>query len=297
MEAFLTAAPFAAAFLYALASLFLKRAASSGIGALAMCFCFNVVVSIVYLPVLAYTYNPNTAGMLWIVLVCTVLFLLGQICTYLCVYVGDISIMNPVMGAKLLVVAAISFLFVDMPMPSAWIWGAVLCAAAIFIMGFSGAKEGYKSLITIVLALLTCLFYGTVDVIMQMFAPKMGVLFFISALSVSLLPASLPMLPFAIRDFKAEGFIRGGKWLAVGIPMIVVQDILFCISLSLLPGGAVVVNILYSTRGLWTVFLVWAAGAYFGNTEAADAGKWAFARRAIGALMLMASVILVLEFK
>ena len=293
MEALLIAAPFVSAFLYALASMFLKRAANSGIGPAAMCFCFNAFVSAVYAPVLLLTYDSGTAEMLWIVGTCTVLFLLGQICTYLCVYVGDVSIMNPVMGAKVLVVALIAYLVVGIPMPSAWVWAAFICAAAIFTMGFSGLKDAGRTFATVVMALLTCLFYGTVDVVMQLYAPKMGVLFFISALSVSLLPASLPLLPWALKDFK-RGAGAGVKWLYAGIPMIVIQDILFCLSLSLSKGGAVAVNILYSTRGLWSIFLVWALGAHFANREALDAGCGAFLRRTAGAFMLLISVVMVL---
>jgi hypothetical protein len=53
-------------------------------------------------------------------------------------------------------------------------------------------------------------------------------------------------------------------------------------------------NILYNTRGVWSVVLVWIAGSWFSNTESAVGNRTMF-RRLLGALLLLSAVFLGLK--
>ena len=50
-------------------------------------------------------------------------------------------------------------------------------------------------------------------------------------------------------------------------------------------------NILYNTRGVWSVLLVWAAGHWFSNTERSVGGRVMGRRLAGAGLMLLAVFI------
>ena len=51
-------------------------------------------------------------------------------------------------------------------------------------------------------------------------------------------------------------------------------------------------NILYNTRGIWSVVLVWVVGHWFGNVER-SAGPAVMTRRLLGAAILLGAVFLV----
>ena len=51
-------------------------------------------------------------------------------------------------------------------------------------------------------------------------------------------------------------------------------------------------NVLYTTRGVWGVLLVWVFGHWFANTER-SLGPAVLTRRLIGAILLLAAIALV----
>jgi hypothetical protein len=50
-------------------------------------------------------------------------------------------------------------------------------------------------------------------------------------------------------------------------------------------------NIVYGSRGMWSVVLVYAVGHHFGNTER-DAGGGVFAARLAGSILILAAIVL-----
>jgi hypothetical protein len=52
-------------------------------------------------------------------------------------------------------------------------------------------------------------------------------------------------------------------------------------------------NVLYSSRGLWSVVAVWGIGHWFANREQ-HLGAWVLAWRLVGAILLMAALLMVL---
>ena len=58
--------------------------------------------------------------------------------------------------------------------------------------------------------------------------------------------------------------------------------------------GVTLPNILYSTRGVWSVLLVWAADHWFSNTER-SVGNATMGRRILGASLLLIAVLIGLK--
>jgi hypothetical protein len=82
-------------------------------------------------------------------------------------------------------------------------------------------------------------------------------------------------------------------WLVPSAMLLGVQSILF-ISTFVLFGHATSANILYSSRGLWSVLGVWLIGHWFQNEEqhlAPQVLRW----RIVGALMMMSAIVLVVR--
>ena len=82
------------------------------------------------------------------------------------------------------------------------------------------------------------------------------------------------------------------KFAALGGMAIGLQGIILNLSLAFF-GKATPMNIIYSTRALWGVLIVWFLGNALGNNEAALHGNKIMAKRFAGALLLSGAVIMV----
>ena len=71
-----------------------------------------------------------------------------------------------------------------------------------------------------------------------------------------------------------------------------VQGLMFITSISIWR-QATSANVLYSSRGLWSVVGVWAIGHWFTNREQ-HLGARVLVWRLVGAVLLMAAIVLVL---
>lgn len=58
-------------------------------------------------------------------------------------------------------------------------------------------------------------------------------------------------------------------------------------------GRATEMNVVYASRGLWSVIAVWLVGHWFHSRERA-LGKRVFQRRLLGASLLMVAIVIVL---
>ena len=88
-------------------------------------------------------------------------------------------------------------------------------------------------------------------------------------------PAPDPALPFV----------------AAGAVLLAVQGVMFITSVSQYR-QATSANVLYSSRGLWSVVAVWAIGHWFANREQ-HLGARVLVWRLVGAVLLMAAILIV----
>lgn len=128
------------------------------------------------------------------------------------------------------------------------------------------------------------------DVLVMSWAPGWGAGRFLPVTMVISAVLSTLFLPFA---GKIEGgiFSKHGRPLLGGAFFIGLQAT-FLVSCLAVFGDATAVNVIYSTRGLWSVLAVWWLGHLFANTERAR-GAQTFRNRLIGAVCLCAAVGLV----
>jgi hypothetical protein len=80
-------------------------------------------------------------------------------------------------------------------------------------------------------------------------------------------------------------------WLIAGAACFALQGMTFITSISIYR-HATVANVLYSSRGLWSVVAVWAIGHWFENREQ-HLGAKVLAWRFVGAILLMAAILMV----
>jgi len=78
--------------------------------------------------------------------------------------------------------------------------------------------------------------------------------------------------------------------LLLGSALIGLQALLLVRTLGLYP-DTTRINVVYNSRGLWSVLAVWLVGHWWGNTER-HAGRSAFGWRLAGAALLLAAIVI-----
>lgn len=289
--------PVVAALLYAIGSLFLKRSLAEGVGAWRTTFVCNVLLAILSLPLLFFTsWQPPGAGAHWYQpLITGTTFFLGQVFTFLALNRGDVSVATPVLGTKAIFVAFLSVFLLHLSIP--WtLWGAaVLTTVALTLLGEGklSPEARHKFVETLVYAGLSALTFSVTDVTTQKWCQPWGTAAFVPRFLGVCAILSLALIPFftgRLRDI--EGKTLG--WLGAGALLLSLQGLLLYVVIGHY-GHATAINVVYNSRGLWTIILVWAFGSWFANTENRS-GKTAMVGRLAGSILLLLAIVLVAAF-
>jgi hypothetical protein len=139
------------------------------------------------------------------------------------------------------------------------------------------------------LALAAASCYALFDVLVMTWSPDWGAGRFLPLTMVFSGLLSLGFIPLARSEPRLSRQAR--RALAGGATFIALQALLLVSTMALF-GDATAVNVIYSTRGLWSVLVVWWLGHWFDNSERAS-GVAAFRARLLGAGCLCAAVGLV----
>ena len=283
--------PLASSVLYVLAALFLKQAATQGVDPWRTGLACNGVTALLFLclwplggevPALAQFYQPVLVGLLFVV---------AQLFTFLALQKGDVSVVTPVLGSKVILVALFTVVFLAEGVRLA-LWIAAACSSlGVVYLHRTGSSVHPHVGRTIGLALLAAAGYALFDVLIMKWAPAWGAGRF---LPIALLFAglfSLGVLPL-VRPRPAGGSQAGGRPLLLGAFFIALQALILVYGLALF-GDATAMNVIYSLRGLWSVLAVWGLGHWFANRER-ELGATAMKTRLVGAALLCAAVGLVL---
>ena len=111
----------------------------------------------------------------WRVAVVSVLLYAGNLCTFAAVRRGDVSMVTPVLGTKVVFVA-LGVLAISGASLSAGLWVAAgLATLGILVMSRSDLKHGAANGAAIGLCLLASLFFGLTDVLIAEWVPKYGI--------------------------------------------------------------------------------------------------------------------------
>lgn len=275
---------------YAVAALMLKRAMAFGVGPWRIAFFSNWAMALVAFPLLLLPNEPS-GTVVWHLPVWTaVTFFSGQVFTFLALFRGDVSVATPLMGTKVLFVAVITVLLLGESISMAWWIAAFLATAALGLLG--GGKTALRGKLwpTIPFALLSSLSFALCDVLVQEWGPGWGATRFLPVMFALVAVYSLAFLPFFRNPLFAVD--RGGwRWLAGGGVLLGVQGVMMGYGLATF-GNATAMNIVYSSRGVWSILLIWLVGEWFTNDERM-LGRGVMGRRLIGAGMLLVAVVLV----
>ena len=289
--------PLLAALGYVGAALSLKRASDLGAGLWHSAFACNVLAGILFQGLLLLGGPGQPLSMWWQPLLLAVLFLTGQILTLFSLQKGDVSVATPVLGLKIILVALFTTLLIGQSLSPALWAAAVLSTAGIAALNHTGARKAgaaskAKAKTTILSAGGAAICYAMCDVLLQKWAPAwgggrflplaMGMMGLLSLGMMRLFPSPLLALPRPAL-----------RWLGGGGVVFVLQSMLFATVIAHW-GQATASNVIYSSRGLWSVVAVALLGQWFRSSEQSLGGailRW----RLGGAALMFTAILLVLQ--
>ncbi len=279
---------------YALSALLLKRAFNEGARPGQSLMFSNLMMAALALPFCVYL-GPHPHC--WLAAGCVVaITFVGQIAGFWGIRLGSVSVMTPMLGLKPLIVAFLaSFLAHEALTWNIWAAAALTTCALVFL----GASERNNSSQTAFIqaagaALACCACFALADVLIERWAPQLGVLPFIAYTTLFMGLPALVMLAFqSVQESKQLRLSPvAWKFLLWGCGLTALQTLILVIFIAYI-GEATLINITYNTRGLWSLALIALIGRYMGIYEH-KISKKALTQRLVGAGGLFAAIVLVL---
>jgi len=285
--------PLLAAIFFALGSMVFKRAYDEGAGVIHAVVVNNVLLAVVFLPLFAFELRPVPWSQWSFPVLTGAAFAAGHLLNVLSLRVGDVSVATPLLGAKVIFVALLAWLVFGWPLTARQWFGAVLATVGVFLMGLTDFKPGRRAALTTVLALGCAAAFSLTDVMIQSWAAGFGVFNFLAFQFVVLAIFSVAMAPFfGLRALRAPR--RAWPWIFAAAALSALQAILITTAIGIWRDAAAA-NVVYATRGLWSIAFVWRVGHWLKNTERHTAGARAMAFRLVGAALILVSVALTVK--
>ncbi len=282
--------PLASSVGYVVAVLLVKRSAFYGVGLWRTTFVANIATGICFAPLWLLGGPGQPATMLWQPALVGALFFSGQVCTFWAIN-GDVSVATPVLGLKILMVALLSSVLLADPVPLKWWIAAGLSTGAIVLLNGGGGKGGRKVGMTVLAATLAAASFAFSDVLIQKWSPVWGVGRFLPLLFWALSLFAFALIPFfraPLREIPRPAW----NWLLPGAVALALQAAGMTYAVAAY-GDVTAMNVVYSSRGLWSVVAVWLIGHWFRNEEQ-HLGAAVLRRRLAGALLMLGAIGLVM---
>lgn len=301
--------PLIAAIAFAAGSMVFKRAFAEGASLAHAVVVNNVILGLLFLPLMAWDPQPVPWDRLHLPFLTASTFVVGHLFNVAALRVGDVSVATPLLGVKVVFVALIARFAFGLPLSDSQLTATVLTSAGVLITGLTDFKPGRRTGWTTLLALGCAGSFAVTDVLIQMWATEFGVLNFLSLLFGALALESilvLPLLGFKARPDTRHRSIfrqaaasltappRAWRWIGLATALSAIQALLITGTIATWRDAAGV-NVVYGTRGLWSLALVWWAGSWFGNAERRESGPRVLLARAIGGALILAAVVLSLQ--
>lgn len=283
--------PLIAAVLYAVGALIFKRSSELGVGLWRTTFVANLIVGGLFSLLWLLGGPPVQRDLLWQPGIIAACLFIGQISQFIALEKGDVSVAVPVFGLKVVLVALLTPLIVHEAVELKLWAAALLSVVGIAFLNKKNQGQSPRGLgITLAAGGVGAICFAVFDILVQKWGPAWGVgrllpiIFWINALLscglVFRFSAPLSAIPK-----PAWGWLTGGSVL------LGTQSIIFVSTLAVY-GKATSANIMYASRGLLSVVLVWLIGHWFNNTEK-NLGPVVMRWRMAGALMMLSAIVLV----
>lgn len=276
---------------YAVASILLKRCLVAGVDPWAVVVWSNLVMALVFAPMLLGAETQPGWELVGNAVVPGLAFFLGQIFTFFALSKGDASVATPILSTKIILVALLTVVLVGDPL-SLRLWVAAILATGAVALIQRGRAGGHgKVWLSVVLGLTSASAFALCDVLIQRDAPLLDPFAYLPMVFAWVGCFSMLATPWVGRRMIR---IPSGsrKILPVALMILAVQCLAMAWAIGFF-GRATEVNIVYSTRGIWTVLLVWFAGPWLGNWEREQGGA-VMANRLAGSALLLGAIFLVL---
>ena len=282
--------PLVAALVYVAGALLAKRASEFGVGIWRTAFIANLISAALFTLLLPFG-GMFHADLLWQPALVAVFYVLGQLLNFLALQHGDVSVATPVMGLKIILVAVFTKLLLTSGVsPTLWV-AAALSSAAIALLNRTEGVAHHHVGRTILCAGSSATMFAIFDVLVQKWSPAWGLGRFLPVMlgfAALFSFAFVPLFHAPLREIGRPAW----PWLVGGCAGIGLQSVFF-VSCVAHFGNAARANVIYSSRGLWSVVAVWAIGHWFANKEqhlGATVLRW----RLAGAVLMMAAIALVM---
>lgn len=280
--------PLVAAILFACAALLMKRTASWKVDIWRVSFVCNCVTSLAFQPFLLFSDGLIDWSLWWQPLTVALLFAVGQVFTLTSLSQGEISIAAPVLGLKIVFVPVFLWILGAEILP-AGIWLACLGATlgVVFLNANDGSPGRGRVLFSIVCASLGAAAYAMFDVCVQLWSDNWGGTTFLPIMFLMTTLISLAFIPLFQEGLNA---VPRAAWLPLmlGALFFALQALGIVCSVAFWKQVAVA-NVVYSSRGLWSLCFIWFLGQAL---DVSDIGlnPRVFALRTTGALLLLISI-------
>lgn len=283
--------PLISSVLYVVAALFMKQAAERKVGIWRSAFVCNWITAGLFLLILPLGGQIPDSSHWHEPFLVALLFFAGQLLTFVALDRGDVSVATPVLGAKVILVAGFTVLLTgDGVRWQLWLAAIFTCVGIALLNRRGGEKRAEHVGRTIVVSLFAAAAYASFDVLVMKWSPSWGAGRFLPIMIGINAIYSFAFIPLFRQPLKAISK-EGWKSVSWGGFFMGMQAVVLVSTLARF-GDATAVNVIYSTRGLWSVLAVLFLGHWFANREK-NAGPAVMKARLAGAASLCSAVVLV----
>lgn len=286
------AIPLCSALGYAFAALMLKRATQGGAGPWRISFITNWVQAAIFAMLWLFPCeHAATPVHVLHAVISGLVFFVGQVFTFLALSRGDVSVATPVLGSKVIFVALFTVLLGAAAVTPA-MWGAVLLTAvATALLGSGGTAKGDALFRSLLYGFSAAAAFALTDVLQQRWVNAWGFTHYAPTMFATVALLSIGLVPF-FRETLGALPPAAWRWGLAGGATLGVQAL--GIAWSIVTIGATTTNVLYNSRGVWSVVLVWTVGHWFGNAERTH-GRAVMLRRLAGSALLLLAIALIAQ--
>ena len=281
--------PLMSSLLFPAGLILFKKAGQHGANSWTATFVANMCAASVFSILWMIDGGNANLPLIWQPGLVAILFISGQIFTFLALERGDVSVATPVLSVKVVLVAVmLTIILGEAPPVKVWLAACGATMGIVLIQRTAGSRDSTRYLFSVIFALLAATSFAIFDVAVQNWAPQWG-------------PGSFLPIMFWMAAGLSFGFLPWVKYKKVlrrptAVILVVSGGLLIALQAFLLVttiayfSDAARINIVYSMRGLWSVILAWAFAQWLAAGESNVSTK-IMASRLVGALLLTVAVI------